>query len=87
MVADENSPDRSDPVIVKRFAIRTLDGSGLQVLSPTKGESDCYQQQFAPNGSRLVHVCERNGRHAVFVRDTDGTASKRLTPWSLDAGD
>ena len=87
VVADKNSPNRSNPVIVKRFAIRNLDGSGLRVLGPTKGEPDCYQQHFAPNGSQFVHVCERNGRHAVFVRDVDRSASKRLTPWALDAGD
>lgn len=87
VVADaEKTTDRSDPVIVKRFAVRKVDGSGLQVLGPTKGEPDCYEQQFAPGGSRFVHVCERNGLHAVFVRGMRG-GSKRLTPWSLDAGD
>lgn len=87
VVADaEKTTDRSDPVLDKRFAVRNVDGSGLRILSPTKGEPDCYQQQFAPDGSRFVHVCERAGLHAVFVRGTGGR-SKRLTPWSLDAGD
>jgi TolB protein len=45
------------------------------------------QSQWSPDGKRLVFMSVKNGKQAaVFVVNIDGTGLKRLTPWSLDAG-
>ena len=45
------------------------------------------QSQWSPDGKRLVFMSVKNGKEAaIFVVNVDGTGLKRLTPWSLDAG-
>lgn len=45
------------------------------------------QSQWSPDGKRLVFMSVKNGKQAaIFVVNIDGTGLKRLTPWSLDAG-
>ena len=40
-----------------------------------------------PNSKRLAFMSVKNGKQAaIFVVNIDGTGLKRLTPWSLDAG-
>ena len=48
---------------------------------------------FSPDGRRLVYVRTNSpltkpaGGRALFVARADGSGQRRLTPWSLDAGD
>jgi TolB protein len=56
--------------------------SGVEVIDP----------QFSPDGKRIVFVQHNFGiapkeGFAVFVVDVDGTGLRRLTPWTLGAGD
>ena len=45
------------------------------------------QSQWSPDGTRLVFMSVRNSKQAaIFVVNLDGTGLKRLTPWTLDAG-
>ena len=45
------------------------------------------QSQWSPDGNRLVFMSVKNSKQAaIFVVNIDGTGLKRLTPWSLDAG-
>jgi TolB protein len=49
--------------------------------------------QFSPDGKRLLFVRENRGAlkpkngQAIFVAKADGTGTRRVTPWSLGAGD
>ena len=46
--------------------------------------------QFSPGGKQLVftHVVEPSERNrALFLANVDGTGARRVTPWSLHAGD
>lgn len=53
-------------------------------------DSSVSDPQFSPDGNRLAFVETRTvstQRQAIFAANLDGTDSRRLTPWSLGAGD
>ena len=57
-----------------------------QMATPTRYEDTT--PQWSPDGSHLVfqRLNKATGQHAVFTVRLDGTSSRRLTPWGLDAG-
>ena len=69
--------------------IANADGSNARRVTtgiPTTQAFDT-QSQWSPDGKRLVFMSVKNGKQAaIFVVNIDGTGLKRLTPWSLDAG-
>jgi TolB protein len=66
-------------------------GTGVRrVVEHGSPASSISDPQFSPSGKRLVFVEARtasNQRQAIFVANVDGTDKRRLTPWSLGAGD
>jgi TolB protein len=76
------------------IVVRELDGSNPRVLIRSKPYGADYNSPlFSPNGSRFLYAQANSPltrpalKHAVFVVSADGRRSKRVTPWSLDAGD
>ena len=70
-----------------------MDGSDpRRVTRPrASGERD-GDPQWSPDGSRIVFVRttvtpQPAGRRAIFTVNADGTRLRRVTPWSLRAGD
>ena len=76
------------------IVVRDLDGGNLRVLLRSRPYEGGYlQAHFSPDGSRFVYVRENSpltrptGVHALFVARADGSGQRRITAWSLDAGD
>jgi Tol biopolymer transport system component len=75
------------------FSIPATGGRSTRLTSlSAKGfNADVNRASFSPDGKRLVFEVIDNdahaGHHAVFVMNADGDNPRRLTPWSLDAGD
>ena len=76
------------------IATRKLDGSRLKTIvhgRPYHGDN--VEPAFAPDGRRLVYVQMNSplarpaGGRALVVVGSDGTHRRRITPWSLGAGD
>jgi TolB protein len=85
---DQRSIEHSDIVV------RDVSGENLTVLIQSgPWEGDYNNPHFAPDDSRLLYVRQNSPltkpalAHAVFVARADGTDRRRITPWSLDAGD
>lgn len=60
------------------------------VVLPGAKDSSLQDPQFSPTGKQIVftHVVEpKENSRALFVVNVDGTGVRRLTPWSLQAGD
>lgn len=77
-------------------AISVMDANGLnlrrltQLKRPTSSED--FEPVWSPDGKRIAFQRENStasprGRRAIFVINADGSGSRRLTPWQLDAGD
>jgi TolB protein len=69
--------------------IASADGSNARRLTTGIRTTQAFdtQSQWSPDGKRLVFMSVKNGKEAaIFVVNIDGTGLKRLTPWSLDAG-
>jgi Tol biopolymer transport system component len=76
------------------IVVRDLSGNNVRVLVRSGAyEGDYLQPSFAPGGSGLVYVRSNSpltkpaGAHALFFARADGSDQRRITPWSLDAGD
>lgn len=76
------------------IVVRDLDGGHPQVLIRSRPYAgDHLAPNFSADGSQLVYVransplAEPVGAHALFVARADGSGQRRITPWSLDAGD
>lgn len=76
------------------IVVRDVNGANLRVLIRSRPYEGGYlQAHFAPDGSRLVYVRENSpltkpvGARALFVAQANGSGRRRITPWSLDAGD
>jgi TolB protein len=91
---DRVFPDGSDQAQHFALVLASLDGTVERtILQLPDYRADLNYPQFSPDGNRLVFE-ENNsplgkpahGR-AVFVVGLNGKGLKRLTPWSLTAGD
>jgi TolB protein len=95
------SPDGKE-LAFKQFSGNQKNGRGQNIVIAdlSTGEqrvavygTTSYTQldpQFSPDGKQLVftHVVEPSeSKRALFVANIDGTGGRRVTPWSLDAGD
>ena len=76
------------------IVVRDVTGANLQVLIQSRPYEGGYlSAHFSPDGSRFVYFRENSpltkpvGAHALFVARADGSGQRRITPWSLDAGD
>ena len=69
-----------------------LDGGHRRVVVGGTSRAGVGRPQFSPDGKRLVFEHQnikakpKNG-HATYVANLDGTGMRRVTPWSLRAGD
>jgi TolB protein len=76
------------------IVVRDVNGANPRVLirSASYG-GDYLEPHFSPDGSRFVYVRSNSplakpaGGKALFVVRADGSHQRRITPWSLDAGD
>ena len=76
------------------FSIVVMDQSGgnRRVLVRGTSGAGVGRPQFSPDGKRLVFEHQnikakpKNG-HATYIVNLDGTGMRRVTPWSLRAGD
>jgi len=69
--------------------IANADGSNARRVTTGIRTTQAFdtQSQWSPDGTRLAFMSVKNSKQAaVFVVNVDGTGLKRLTPWSLDAG-
>ena len=68
------------------------DGGHRRVVVGGTSRAGVGRPQFSPDGKRLVFEHQnisakpKNG-HATYVANLDGTGMRRVTPWSLRAGD
>jgi TolB protein len=83
-----------DQIQHSAIAVREVSGGGLRLLARSRPyEGDYLEPHFSPDGSRFVYVRGNSaitkpaGAHALFVARADGSVRRRITPWSLDAGD
>lgn len=95
------SPDGKE-LVFKQFIGNKANGRGQNIViaDVSTGEQRVavygtrthtqLDPQFSPDGKQLVftHVVEPSeSRRALFVANVDGTGGRRVTPWSLHAGD
>ena len=76
------------------IVVMNLDGKNRRVvLRAPSFQADYEWPMFSPNGSRLVYehrrsyFADRQMRRALVVASANGKSRKRITPWSLNAGD
>ena len=76
------------------LVVRDVIGANPRVVVGSRPYAGDYlSAQFSPDGSRLVYVRSNSpltnfaGAHALFVVRADGSSQRRITPWTLDAGD
>jgi TolB protein len=76
------------------IVVRDADGRNPRALIRSKPyQGDFNSPQFSPDGSRLVYVRVNSPlskpalKRALFVASANGRGSRRITPWSLNAGD
>jgi Tol biopolymer transport system component len=79
---------------VGAIAVMNADGSGMRQLTQlsTPTSSEDLHPFWSPNGKRIGFVrlnstARPQGKQAIFVMNADGTGVRRVTPWSLGAGD
>jgi TolB protein len=76
------------------IVVRDVNGANPRVLIRSRPFAGDYESPvFSPDGTRLVYVRSNSPlakpplTHALFVARADGSRQRRITPWSLDAGD
>jgi TolB protein len=76
------------------IVVRDIDGGNARVVISSKPyRGDYNSPQFSPDGSRFVYVRANSPlskpalKRALFVASANGRRSRRITPWSLNAGD
>lgn len=76
------------------IVVMDLDGGSRHVLARAAPyKADLENAMFAPNGLRVVyehrrsHFVDPETRRALVVARATGADRRRITPWSLDAGD
>jgi TolB protein len=76
------------------IVVRDVNGANPRVLIRSRPYAGDYESPvFSPDGSRFVYVRSNSPlakpprTHALFVVRADGSRQRRITPWSLDAGD
>ena len=86
-------PD-GDQIKHSDVVLMDLDGKHLRVLARAATyQADYEYPMLSPDGSRFLyehrrsHFADTFTRRAIVVSSADGKKLKRLTPWSLDAGD
>jgi Tol biopolymer transport system component len=83
----DQDPGKAAPTVHGIFAANA-DGSNAHRVTTgiaTKKAFDT-ESQWSPDGRQIAFTRVKNGRQAaIFVVNADGTGSKRLTPWRLDA--
>lgn len=81
---------RSDSGDIYSIAVINSDGSGVHFAVRGSAAVGFGEPQFSPNGSQLV-LDRRSFAGATkigtYVVNVDGTGLRRITPWSLRAGD
>jgi TolB protein len=87
-------PDGDQWIEHSDIVVRDVDGANPRVLIRSRPYSGDYASaQFSPDGTRFLYTRENSpltqpaGGHALFVARADGSGQRRITPWSLDAGD
>jgi TolB protein len=76
------------------LVVMDLNGKNRRVISGAPiYQADYENPMFAPRGDRLVYehrrsyFADRTTRRALFVVSASGQQPKRITPWSMNAGD
>jgi TolB protein len=76
------------------IVVMDLDGKNRRVILRAPAYKADYEwPTFAPDGSQFVfehrrsYLVDRATRRALVVSSADGKSRKRITPWSLNAGD
>jgi TolB protein len=76
------------------IVVRGVNGTNPRVLIRSRPFAGDYEAPlFSPGGSQFVYVRANSPlakpalKHALFVVRADGSGQRRITPWSLDAGD
>ena len=94
------SPDGKELVFKQFSGQKNGRGQNIVIADVSTGEQHVavwgtksytqFDPQFSPGGKQLVftHVVEPSeSQRALFIASVDGTHSRRVTPWSLHAGD
>ena len=84
-----SGPIRDDWIAHADLYTARLSGGGVRRLTRApEFDAEDVQSQWSPDGRRLVFVRHyRDERSAVFVVNADGSHLRRVTPFSLQAGD
>lgn len=89
-------PDRLVGNIIERSAIVLIDRTGggrREVIHSAPYAADLSWPQFSPDGKRIVYEHANSsrskpaGKRALYVVDVASGRQRRITAWSLDAGD
>jgi TolB protein len=79
---------------VSAISLMNADGSAVRQLTqlerPTSSED--HEPVWSPSGKQIAFVrlnstAKPRNRQAIFVMNADGSGVRRVTPWSLNAGD
>lgn len=79
---------------VSGIAVMNLDGSRVRQLTQLQRPTSSEDQQpvWSPDGRQIAFQRENStanpvGKRAIFIVNAAGGPARRVTPWSLDAGD
>ena len=69
-------PDGATPGNDYHITTISVDGSGARRLS----DAEAFLARFSPDGSRIAFLTGGFPRNAIFVRNSDGSGLKKITP-------
>jgi Tol biopolymer transport system component len=77
-----------DDTTVATFVMRSDGTEVMQLTDPADGFED-WAPMWSPDGTRLMfeHYDEQRNLTAIYTVRADGTHTRRVTRWSIDAGD